>query len=73
METHKEKNLKNERGLHDATSIWQLYQALVIMYYSYPLLKEQKRHTHSQINQFISIKPQGELKEKYPQMVLLLL
>ena len=55
MEAHKEENLKDEGGLQDAIPIGQLYQALVVIDYSYLLLKEEKKHIYPQINQFISI------------------
>lgn len=67
-----EDHLKNERGLHGAISVWQLYQALVLHYYFYLLSKEGKRYMYSPINQCISIKAQSEFKEKCSQMISLL-
>lgn len=56
MESHKEDHLKDERGCKDTISIGQLYQAFVIIDYSYLLLKEENKYMYTQINQFISIK-----------------
>lgn len=66
MQVHKEEDLKNKRDFHDVISAWQLYQALVVIYYSSP----RGIKAHTQINKFIVIIHPSELK-KCPHMILL--
>ena len=74
MESHKEDHLKDERGCQDVISIRQLYQAFVVIDYSYLLLNEEKKYVYTQINQFISIKFKlMEKKEMFSNIITFVL